>query len=300
MMNTTAVVTGGSGYIGSKLIQFLLKRDFVVYCIIRSTTDSKKLIEHPNIVFLEYDGRIESIFQELYSLKPDVIFHLAATGHAQHDTNMIEQMVAANITLGLHLLEILSKTGSGVFINTGTFWQYDQGDSSYNPNSLYAATKQAFQDIMLYYTSTFSIAAVTLILYDVYGESDPRTKLFSLLLNAAKHSLSISMSPGEQKIIPVHVDDVINALYLAYQLLTKSDLKLGSKYYVASDRQYTIKEIVSLFKVVSHCDFEVLWGALPYRDREIMVPYIGEKLPLWQPKISLEEGLSKIWLDKVK
>ncbi|MCF6768110.1 NAD-dependent epimerase/dehydratase family protein [Thiotrichales bacterium 19S11-10] len=296
IMNMTAVVTGGSGYIGSKLVAFLLKEGFSVYCITRPTTDYNKLPEHSSIHFLEYDGQIESIHQKIYDIKPDVVFHLAAVGNAVHDAKMIEQMVSANIVLGVHLLEILSKIGSGIFINTGTFWQFYQGDENYNPNSLYAATKQAFQDIMLYYTNTFSLSAVSLILYDVYGEADPRGKLFNLLINAAKQSLTIPMSPGEQKIIPVYVDDVVDAFYLTYQLLNKAQLQSGAKYHVASDRGYSIKEIVDAFKTVSQGNFEVSWGARAYRDREIMNPFVGEKLPSWQQKVSLKEGLGKIWL----
>jgi CDP-3, 6-dideoxy-D-glycero-L-glycero-4-hexulose-4-reductase len=48
---------------------------------------------------------------------------------------------------------------------------------------------------------------------------------------------------------------------------------------------------------ISGRDIHVEFGALPYRDREVMTPWRGDILPGWAPKITLEEGLREFLSD---
>ena len=87
-------------------------------------------------------------------------------------------------------------------------WQHF-GTPDYRPVNLYAATKQAFEDVLAYYADAQGIAAVTLELYDTYGPGDPRRKLIRILFEAARSGEPIQLSPGEQVIELLHVDDAV-------------------------------------------------------------------------------------------
>ena len=93
----------------------------------------------------------------------------------------------------------MTVNGVSKIINTGTFWQHYE-NREYSPTCLYAATKQAFESILHYYVEAKFLMIITLILFDSYGPSDPRPKLFSLLQEARQSEKVIAMSPGEQKI----------------------------------------------------------------------------------------------------
>jgi hypothetical protein len=49
--------------------------------------------------------------------------------------------------------------------------------------------------------------------------------------------------------------------------------------------------VVELYARVTGRPIEVVWGGRPYRDREVMVPWTGPRLPGWRPRIALADGL---------
>ena len=69
--------------------------------------------------------------------------------------------MSSNITFGTQLVEAMVANGCYQFVNTGTSWQHYENDE-YNPVNLYAATKQAFEDILRYYVETSALRVITL------------------------------------------------------------------------------------------------------------------------------------------
>jgi nucleoside-diphosphate-sugar epimerase len=178
-------------------------------------------------------------------------------------------------------------------INTGTSWQHYQ-NAAYSPVNLYAATKQAFEDILTYYAEACGFRAITLKLYDTYGPGDPRRKVVNLLLDSALSGETIEMSPGDQILDLVHVKDVCRAYHCAAGLLEEEGRGL-SVYGIASEEKVTLKELVNLFNTVAPRRAKVIWGGRPYRAREVMVPWsMGASLPRWRAEVSLRDGLLQV------
>ena len=75
--------------------------------------------------------------------------------------------------------------------------------------SLYAATKQAFTDLLVFYAEVEGLAVHTLELMDTYGPGDPRAKLIPFLLRAGAEGTTVEMTDGTQLIDLVHVDDAV-------------------------------------------------------------------------------------------
>jgi nucleoside-diphosphate-sugar epimerase len=225
-----------------------------------------------------------SIFQKNV---PDVVFHLAA----ETDACQIDALVESNILFGTQLLEAMTQTGTQYFVNTGSYWQHYQG-KGYNPVNFYAATKEAFENILKHYTESGSIQAVTLKLFDVYGPGDERNKLFNQLNDAYLRQETLAMSPGEQKLDLVYVDDVVEAYSRAADLLcSNSAAELNADYAVTSLKYVSLKKVVELYQRVSKRHIKINFGARPYRDREVMIPWKGKPVPGWKARVPLETGI---------
>ena len=65
-------------------------------------------------------------------------------------------------------------------VNTGTSWQHYE-NSDHRPSNLYAATKQAFEEILNFYATAYPLRVCSLHLSDTYGPNDIRPKLFGFL-----------------------------------------------------------------------------------------------------------------------
>jgi UDP-glucose 4-epimerase len=92
----------------------------------------------------------------------------------------------------------------------------------------------------------------------------------------------------------VHINDVCSAFDTAYGLLSNQKQPSHFKYAVSSDKSYQLKEVIRVFESVTNKKINVVWGGKNYRKREVMKLWNkGEKLPKWQPQITLKEGLKK-------
>ncbi len=288
----TAVITGASGFVGSHLAHYLIKNGWMVHAIVRKTSNINYLRTSDQLRTHVHDGRTEHLINILKIFKPNIVFHLAAQSLAEHDSEQIETLIESNILFGTQLLEAMSKNGIKYFINTGSYWQHFE-TNKYNPVNLYAATKQAFEAIIQFYTECNGIHAVTLKLFDTYGPEDPRNRLFNLFDSAAKSGEVLNISPGAQKIDLVYIDDVVGAYVIAAQLIL-SGKKLDESYGVSSGRQISLKEVAKIYQKITKKNIKINFGGKSYRQREVMVPWKAKRLPGWKPLTDLETGIAKL------
>ena len=97
------------------------------------------------------------------------------------------------------------------------------------------------------------------------------------------------MSPGEQLINLVFIDDIVQA-YLAAIRLVKNGIT-GS-YFVSSSDVLSLRQIIDVYGKVIEKSLCIEWGALPYRPREVLIPFSpSPRLPTWTPTVSLEAGI---------
>lgn len=281
-----ALITGATGFVGSHLARRLVKDGWRVSAIIRSSSNRDLIRDIENsIQCYEYDGTMESMQTILARSHPEIIFHLASFFLSQHQPQDIVALIQSNITFGTHLVEAAIANDCFQFINTGTSWQHFENED-YNPVNLYAATKQAFEDILKYYVEAHRLKVVTLKLFDTYGPDDPRPKLMNLLKRAAETGETLDMSPGEQLLDLVHVDDVVSAYYAAQEVVNEMDCALMTAFGVTSGSTISLKEVVLKFEEELGKKINVHWGDRPYRSREVMIPWnLATIVPGWSVKI---------------
>jgi nucleoside-diphosphate-sugar epimerase len=292
----SALVTGATGYIGSHLVGGLLDAGWQVHVVVRQASSLHMLKNYLQCITVHiHDASMVGMFNVMVAAKPDVVYHLAAATSSEHQMEDVDRMLEANIQFSTQLTEAMYRNGIKYLVNTETFWQYQTGNDIYAPVCLYAATKQAFHDILRYYVDLGYLNALSLVLYDTYGADDPRKKLFSLLKLARQEQRQISMTSGEQIVDVSHVDDVVAAYLRAGEILLSESPKRLNTYAVTSGRRMSLRQFVEIIERETGILMPINWGGKPYRLNEVMKPWLGKPLPGWCPKVELAVGLREVF-----
>jgi nucleoside-diphosphate-sugar epimerase len=101
------------------------------------------------------------------------------------------------------------------------------------------------------------------------------------------------LSPGQQLLDLVYIEDVVRAFRLAAEFLNANG-SVKESYAVSSGSRRSLRQTVEIYEKVSGASVPVVWGGRDYRAREVMVPWQGHALPGWSAKFSLEQGLRQV------
>jgi len=288
-------VSGATGFIGKNIAKRLSDEGVKVFPIVRSTSNISLLSGYD---LLWYSNDIEPLINEFKNNNIVGVIHLASEYVVQHNPKDVVSIINSNIEFPANLIEAAVKSSCHWFLNTGSYWQNFESDT-YRAVNLYAATKQAFEDILDYYCDAFSIKSVTLRLNDTYGPGDTRRKIFNIWLEHSESGMQLDMSAGEQVVDFTYIDDVVQAFLHAVKCLEDGRLPFKDNhevYAVSSGENMKLKELAMLYKKVSGKDLNIQWGKLPYREREVFMPWQnGIRLPGWSPEVMLEQGISKLF-----
>lgn len=293
------IITGATGFIGSNLVRVLLKNNSKITIITRKNSDYSKILDiKDKLNIYEYNGDIIELANLFNLINPDLVIHLASSFILNHRLDEIDKLIDSNIRFGTQILEAMKLSNCKKIINTSSYYQH-YNNEIYNPVNLYAATKQAFEDIIYYYSSEYNIKSITLELFDTYGENDSRPKILNLLNNYANSKKVLDMSLGEQILDITYIDDIVSAYLKTIQLISIKEDNIPDKYSLISENRIKLKDLVRLYEQVTNKKINVNLGAKPYRNRQIMNPWDkGKHLPQWQARISISEGIKKCFLPK--
>ncbi len=293
----TAIVTGATGFIGFNLAQTLSRQNWNVAAVVRPGSDSgrvKAITGLPNTRIYTHSGPTGELVEIVRKIKPDLIFHVASHVLTQHRADDVEPLVASNVLFSTQLVEAMAECGVERLINTSTVLEHYQ-NRDYDPVCLYAATKRAFEAILEYYIQTARLQVVTLKLCNAYGPGDPRGRLFDILRLASTGGTAVRMSPGEQLIDLVYIDDISRAFLVAAERLQSRNIAGNESFTISSGEPLALRKVAAIYERTTRRTLAIEWGGRPYRTREVMVPWNrGLSLPGWQPRISLEEGIARM------
>ncbi len=283
----TCLLTGATGFIGSHAMRDLAARGWDMHALARDPARVASGTAHAT------DGSLNSIRAALAASQPDVVIHLATCFIKDHRPEQIPELIAGNIAFGTNLLEAMSASACRRLVDVGSYWQHHgREDDDYAASTLYAATKQAFDDIARWYADARGLAVTALHLSDTYGPADPRPKIFTLLERAARSGEALELSPGGQRLDPLYVGDATAALDVAARRLLAGQASGFELFRVSPSQPVTLRELVACWCRVHQATPDLRWGAKPYREREIMQPWLGGTvLPGWTARTGLEEGL---------
>lgn len=287
------LITGITGYIGSKLARELLT-DCEVYGLVRKPLNLKYIADIvPNIQFVYYDGSYDSMSEALKLSQPDLVYHMAAYYTGSHGPEHIPKLLDSNITLGAHLLGAMAEHKISALVYASTIVAHYQG-AEYRPLNLYAATKQAFSDLLAYYTDIGLVCAVSVVISDTYGPGDNRPKILNIIRQATKTGERVAFSSGEQVYDVIYIDDLVSAFRMAGEQLLQGAYQ-NAVFQAVPESPLSLRETVEKLLQVNGLKLNAGWGERPVPEREIREKIrLYPTVPNWEPQISLEEGLRRM------
>ncbi|WP_257982792.1 dTDP-glucose 4,6-dehydratase [Shewanella sp. GutDb-MelDb] len=273
--NKVILITGGSGFIGSALVRFIIEQtqdevvniDKLTYA---STPSALAGIEHSaRYQFVEGDvcDRV-LLLRVLDQFKPDAIMHLAAESHVDRSICGADEFIQTNIVGTFTLLEACrdyysklqgEKRQAFRFLHVSTDEVYgdlpDGGkfteQSSYAPSSPYSASKAAADHLVRAWYRTYGLPVILSNCSNNYGPYQHVEKLIPLTISNALQGKSIPIyGSGKQIRDWLYVDDHVRALY---QVVCHGTL--GETYNVGGNTEMqnidVVKEICNILEDVA-------------------------------------------------
>ena len=286
------LLTGATGFLGSHLLKTLVSKGYEVIVLKRTTSDMWRLKGFEN-TFKSYD--IDRVpLQTAFEEQPiDTIIHTACVYGRKGEST--KQILETNLMFGTELLNVAISFNVRTFFNTGTF--FNAGALSYKYLNYYALSKKQFEEWLQ--IASDKIQVVNLKLGHMFGEQDGNDKFTTWILNELKQEKPvIPLTAGIQKRDFIYIEDVVSA-YLTC-LEQKECLKAFNDIEVGTGVLTPVRTFVELVKEVleklhaKSIETQLNFGALPYREGEIMEPQVDNHILCslgWQPKRNLEENV---------
>lgn len=290
------IVTGGAGFIGSHLVDALIKRGDKVLVIDNLTTGRRKNL-NPKAEFLKADIRDFNKIQPLF-LGKDFVFHLAALPRVAVSIEKPLETNDINIKGTLNVLFAASKAKVKKFIYASSASVYgDQKTLPLKENFLprplspYAVQKYVGELYCKVFSDVFGLPTVSLRYFNVFGPrqdpDSPYSGVVAKFLKQKKEGKPLTIiGKGSQKRDFSYVFDVVEATILAVE----KEIHGSEVVNVASGKNYTVNELA---KIVGGKTLN-----LPQRPGEIKSSLAdiskAGKILKWKPKYDLKKGIREM------
>ena len=261
------LVTGATGFLGSHLLKgFLNNTNHNIIVLKRSFSDVSRIsniLNNVRVKFYDIDKfPLEKVFEET---KIDAIVH-CATNYGRNE-NSCYSVLETNLMFPIRLLDLSVQHGVKIFINTDSYFNKENMSYSYLLN--YALSKKSLLLWLKYFSK--KIKVVNMVLEHVYGEDDRADKFVYQMIDkiAVKKVPSIDLTYGDQKRDFIYVDDVVDNYIKILDYAQKHSFRFRS-FDIGTGNAVSIKDFVTEIKKISGSYTVLNFGAIPYREDEIM------------------------------
>jgi nucleoside-diphosphate-sugar epimerase len=288
---STLVVTGATGFVGSRVVARAEASGHDV--LVAGRAGLSVLADGVPILVTGFDGNDAMCLAEAFAENGvDHVLHLATRFIAQHESGDIADLIDSNVHYGTAILDAAVTVGAGV-TTVGSYWQHS-GSNWRHANSLYAASKSALDVIADFYVQQRQLRLSNIVLYDVYGEGDPRRKLMSTVVEASLSGEPLELSSGHQLINLTHVDDVVAGL-LAVVHSSRGGETFPAVQCLRSPDFHSIRTLVAVVEESLGRTVNAHWGVRPDRSGEMHEPWeVAPIVRRWEPNVSLIDGVRRV------
>ena len=300
-----ALVTGGAGFIGSHMVDYLLEKGHEVIAIDDESSEANeefywnKKSRNIHMDVTDWD-KLEELFrlEKVGNGSPiDWVFHFAAESRIQPTLERPQRACEVNFLGTCNVLQAARLHGSKRVMYSSTSSAYglrndpplkeDMPRDCLNP---YSVTKTAAEDLCKMYHSLWGLETVTFRYFNVYGERQPIRGVYApvvgifLRQKAAGEPMTI-VGTGEKRRDFTHVSDVVSANYLAAS--SDNEEILGQKFNVGTGTNNSVKEISEMIGGEScHIDDRLGEAEVTLADNSRLRNSLG-----WKPTVKIEDWI---------
>ncbi len=301
---STAVVSGGAGFLGSHLCDYLLEKGHRVICVDNLDTGSLQNIEHlhnsDEFLFVNHDITAPFFIDEGI----DFIFHLASPASPIDYLRLPLHTLKVG-SYGTHNMLGLAKFKRARFLIASTSEVY--GDPQVHPQpetywghvnpigprGVYDEAKRYAEALTMAYHRQQGVDTCIARIFNTYG---PRMRphdgraIPTFVRQALENKPLTVFGDGSQTRSFCYVDDEIRGLYLLATSGEHLPVNIGNPH------EMTLLELAEAVIRVTGSKSEIVFEALPVDDPQVRQPDItrAQQVLGWEPEIELDEGLKRL------
>jgi len=304
--NSKILVTGGAGFIGSHIVDGLLKegvREIVVFDnFLRGTKENlKSALDSGRVKIFEGSIKDPSQLKEAMS-GVDYVFHEAALWLLECEekprdaiqTNIIGTFNVCEAAVNAGVKKIVAASSSSVY-GDGVYFPTNE-DHPFNNNLFYGATKVADEQILRAFWKKYGLDYVAFRYLNVYGpRMDFRSVYIMVIMNFLnkidKNEAPVIFGDGSATLDLVYVTDVAKANILALKSEVTNEV-----FNVSGGKETSLKELLNTILKITQSNLQPVYQP---RDQKLVTRRFGysekaKKMLGFEPEISVEEGLKKV------
>lgn len=269
-MKERLFLIGGSGFIGKNLVRCLHEQYAI--SVYDKFIDKEYFSHYPdaktNLIELDKDKIEEGVEA------PDYIINLASIVTAERDLSLFDSMIASNLKVLLNLYErFKDEKKLKLFIQFGSSEEYGNDGSPFvetmreEPNSPYALVKQLTTNTAMMLHRNYAFPIMVVRPGNLFGPLQGGKKFIPYVIDSLKQNAPLNVTPCEQKRDFIYADDFAWAIG---ELLKNHQKAVGQIVNVSSGESLSLKSIIEHCRKVIGSKSEVNYGAIPYRENEMM------------------------------
>ncbi len=296
------LVTGGAGFIGSHLVDKLIREGHKVSIIDDFSGGSIQNLNNKNASLYRGDCRnAYFVGRVIARVSPEIVFHLAANAAENKAQFSPIEITSRNYDAFIKVLTAFIKYGGKRFVFTSSIAAYGALQTPFKetdkpePEDLYGITKLAAEQSLKIMSEVHGFEYVIARPHNVYGPrqnmTDPYRNVVTIWMNALLRKKSFYIyGDGEQRRCFSYIDDVVSALYNCGFANVH-----GKTFNIGADKHYSLNELAAEMELFTFKKPKYL-PERPQEVKEAIADHtLAKELLDYKDTISLQEGLGKTW-----
>lgn len=297
------LVTGAGGFIGSHLTKQLVDAGAETYALVSEVSSVVPI----RLASLKHDIRIvagnvsdsSAMRRVAQSVRPEVIFHLAAFTHVGKSFGRVDECIDTNVHGTVNVLTALEPGTYETFIYAGTSEIYGdievpfEETKAVNPISPYSMTKYAGERFCLMYSQAYQWPIVCLRPFNAFGPWQSPDRVIPEIVTSAIQGRDVAMTKGVQTREFNFVTDIARGFIAAAEA---GEAAHGEIINIGCGQERSMADVATTVLRLMGDPVKALLGAMPYRPTEIWHMYADNRkaaeLLDWHPQADFEESLS--------
>ena len=299
-----ALVTGGAGFIGSHLVEELLKHNVKVLVVDNLLTGKKSNIDKLDNVEKIYDDLGSDVsLRAIETFNPDVCFHLAAQSSVvisvedpllDFEHNLLQPIKLLQKLIDTDCKKFVFSSSGGTIFGEPNVIPTSEKDYAGEPVSPYGVAKKKLNDFIKLMLQEKNMSYSILNLANVYGpRQDPHGEAGVMSIFTGRilnNEIPIVYGDGNQTRDYIFVTDVVSALIKSSEMDDNLFLNIGTS------KETSVNELVSIIRSITSWEGEPDYK--PQREGELLRSVLNnekaKKSLNWEPEYNLNRGIEEL------